>query len=97
MERMRRRIRKKMVEITTSFKQFLAGAFDVHEEEGDQESLGGGDDEGDGGVEAAEIDVGGLVGEESADKQGGPDGEVGLQGRRFCVIRHKNLRFASSR
>ena len=36
--------------------QFFVSAFEVHKEESDQQRFGGGDDEGDGGVEAAEVD-----------------------------------------
>ena len=61
------------------------GVTEVHEEERHEKGFGGGDDEGDGGVEAAEIELGGIIGERSADEERGPDGEVGGE-RRFRML-----------
>ena len=53
--------------------QFFAGMPDVHEEESDQSGFDGGDAEGDGGVEAAEIERRGLHSQTGADEQREPN------------------------
>ena len=59
--------------------EFLAGALEVHEEERDEERLRGRDDEGNGGVEHAEVDFCDFVGEEGPEEECDPDPEVGFQ------------------
>src|SRR5579872_1303170 len=61
--------------------ELFACAFQVHEEERDQQRFRGGDNEGDGGVEDSEIDLGDLVGEKCAYEQGDPYAEIAFQGR----------------
>jgi hypothetical protein len=85
MESASRMKRKNIVEMTTSFKMRFLGVTEVHEEEHHEKGFGGGDDEGNGGVEASEIELGGIVSKRGADEQRGPDGEVGGE-RRFRMV-----------
>ena len=77
-----------MVEITTSFSSFSLAPLRCMKKRATSRALMVAMMRATAALKRPRFDVGGLVGEESADKQGGPDGEIGLERRRICVIRH---------
>ena len=58
------------------FEQSFVSAFDVHEEECDQESFRRRDNERDRGVESAEVQKGGFIGDEGSEQERAPDDQI---------------------